>query len=99
MCNVMRFPSQVQETVKNVFGRVPSRAVNPDEAVAIGAAIQGGVLAGVCVCVCVCVGGGGGGGGGGGECTSMSVFHCVLYAFIVYVCVLSVLCVCARSKN
>jgi len=37
---------KVQETVKNVFGRVPSRAVNPDEAVAIGAAIQGGVLAG-----------------------------------------------------
>ena len=37
---------QVQETVKNIFGRAPSRAVNPDEAVAIGAAIQGGVLAG-----------------------------------------------------
>ncbi|ELK03044.1 Stress-70 protein, mitochondrial [Pteropus alecto] len=30
----------------NLFGRAPSKAVNPDEAVAIGAAIQGGVLAG-----------------------------------------------------
>ena len=39
--------------VKNTFGRVPSRAVNPDEAVAIGAAIQGGVLAGVYVHACV----------------------------------------------
>ncbi len=29
-----------------IFGRVPSKAVNPDEAVAMGAAIQGGVLAG-----------------------------------------------------
>ncbi len=29
-----------------MFGRAPSRSVNPDEAVAIGAAIQGGVLAG-----------------------------------------------------
>lgn len=29
-----------------IFGRVPSKAVNPDEAVAVGAAIQGGVLAG-----------------------------------------------------
>ena len=37
---------QVQETVKSIFGRSPSRSVNPDEAVAIGAAIQGGVLAG-----------------------------------------------------
>lgn len=37
---------QVQETVKSIFGRLPSRSVNPDEAVAIGAAIQGGVLAG-----------------------------------------------------
>ena len=32
--------------VKTVFGRTPSRSVNPDEAVAIGASIQGGVLAG-----------------------------------------------------
>ena len=30
----------------DIFGRVPSKAVNPDEAVAVGAAIQGGVLAG-----------------------------------------------------
>jgi len=37
---------KVQETVKEIFGRVPSKAVNPDEAVAMGAAIQGGVLAG-----------------------------------------------------
>ncbi|KXN87460.1 Heat shock 70 kDa protein [Leucoagaricus sp. SymC.cos] len=37
---------KVQETVKTIFGRDPSKGVNPDEAVAIGAAIQGGVLAG-----------------------------------------------------
>ncbi|KAK2463099.1 hypothetical protein APHAL10511_004754 [Amanita phalloides] len=37
---------KVSETVKRVFGREPSKGVNPDEAVAIGAAIQGGVLAG-----------------------------------------------------
>ena len=37
---------QVQESVQKIFGRTPSRSVNPDEAVAIGAAIQGGVLAG-----------------------------------------------------
>jgi molecular chaperone DnaK len=36
----------VQETVKNFFGKEPRRDVNPDEAVAIGAAIQGGVLSG-----------------------------------------------------
>ncbi|KAJ7861830.1 DnaK protein, partial [Mycena olivaceomarginata] len=36
----------VTETVKSVFGREPSKGVNPDEAVAIGASIQGGVLAG-----------------------------------------------------
>ena len=40
------FLFQVQETVQKIFGRAPSRSVNPDEAVAIGAAIQGGVLAG-----------------------------------------------------
>ena len=34
------FLTQVQDTVKSVFGRAPSKAVNPDEAVAIGAAIQ-----------------------------------------------------------
>lgn len=36
----------IQETVKAVFGKEPSRGVNPDEAVALGAAIQGGVLGG-----------------------------------------------------
>ena len=35
---------KVQETVESIFGRTPSKAVNPDEAVAIGAAIQGGVF-------------------------------------------------------
>ncbi|KAJ4483567.1 heat shock protein 70 family [Lentinula aciculospora] len=40
-----RMPS-VGETVKTIFGRDPSKGVNPDEAVAKGAAIQGGVLAG-----------------------------------------------------
>ena len=37
---------KVQETVKNFFGAEPRRDVNPDEAVAVGAAIQGGVLGG-----------------------------------------------------
>ncbi len=37
---------KVQEKVKEIFGREPHRGVNPDEVVAIGAAIQGGVLAG-----------------------------------------------------
>ena len=37
---------KVQETVKNIFGKEPRRDVNPDEAVAVGAAIQGGVLSG-----------------------------------------------------
>lgn len=37
---------KVIETVTQIFGKEPSRGVNPDEAVAIGAAIQGGVLAG-----------------------------------------------------
>lgn len=36
----------VQETVKKVFGKEPNKSVNPDEVVAVGAAIQGGVLAG-----------------------------------------------------
>ena len=36
----------VQEKVKELFGREPNRTVNPDEVVAVGAAIQGGVLAG-----------------------------------------------------
>lgn len=37
---------KVQEMVQEIFGKVPSKSVNPDEAVAVGAAIQGGVLAG-----------------------------------------------------
>lgn len=37
---------RVQEEVEKFFGRKPSKSVNPDEAVAIGAAIQGGVLTG-----------------------------------------------------
>lgn len=37
---------KVTESVKAIFGREPAKSVNPDEAVAIGAAIQGGVLAG-----------------------------------------------------
>jgi molecular chaperone DnaK len=36
----------VQEKVKNIFGQEPRRDVNPDEAVAVGAAVQAGVLAG-----------------------------------------------------
>jgi len=37
---------KVYETVKNFFGKEPNRSVNPDEVVAVGAAIQGGVLGG-----------------------------------------------------
>ncbi|WP_405229181.1 molecular chaperone DnaK [Lentisalinibacter sediminis] len=37
---------KVQEEVKNFFGKEPRKDVNPDEAVALGAAIQGGVLSG-----------------------------------------------------
>jgi len=40
-----RMPA-VQEKVKALFGKEPNRSVNPDEAVALGAAIQGGVLSG-----------------------------------------------------
>jgi molecular chaperone DnaK len=36
----------VQDTVKSFFGKEPHKGVNPDEVVAIGAAVQGGVLAG-----------------------------------------------------
>merc|ERR1711907_581383 len=36
----------VNETVKKIYGKDPSKGVNPDEAVAMGAAIQGGVLKG-----------------------------------------------------
>jgi molecular chaperone DnaK len=37
---------KVQEIVKNLFGREPNKSVNPDEVVAVGAAVQAGVLAG-----------------------------------------------------
>jgi molecular chaperone DnaK len=40
-----RIPA-IQETVKKFFGKDPSKGVNPDEVVAVGAAIQGGVLTG-----------------------------------------------------
>ena len=40
-----RIPA-IQKIVKDIFGREPSKGVNPDEVVAIGAAIQGGVLTG-----------------------------------------------------
>ncbi len=40
-----RIPA-IQNIVKNIFGKAPSKGVNPDEVVAIGAAIQGGVLTG-----------------------------------------------------
>ncbi len=37
---------RVQQKVKEIFGKEPNKGVNPDEVVAVGAAIQGGVLAG-----------------------------------------------------
>ena len=37
---------KIQERVKEIFGKEPNKSVNPDEVVALGAAIQGGVLAG-----------------------------------------------------
>ncbi len=37
---------KVQEIVKNIFGKEPNKSINPDEVVALGAAIQGAVLAG-----------------------------------------------------
>jgi molecular chaperone DnaK len=40
-----RMPS-VQKTVEEIFGRSPHKGINPDEAVAVGAAIQGGILGG-----------------------------------------------------
>lgn len=40
-----RMPA-VQERVRQIFGKAPSKNVNPDEAVAVGAAVQGGVLQG-----------------------------------------------------
>jgi len=42
---MIRMP-KVQQKVKGIFGREPSKGVNPDEVVAVGAAIQGGVLRG-----------------------------------------------------
>src|SRR5688500_9693952 len=37
---------KIQQTVRDFFGKEPNKGVNPDEVVAIGAAIQGGVLTG-----------------------------------------------------
>jgi molecular chaperone DnaK len=37
---------KIQETVESFFGKKPSKGVNPDEVVALGAAIQGGILSG-----------------------------------------------------
>ena len=37
---------KIQEKVKEIFGKEPNKSVNPDEVVALGAAIQGGVLSG-----------------------------------------------------
>jgi len=37
---------KVQELVKSLFGKEPNKSVNPDEVVAVGAAVQGGVLSG-----------------------------------------------------
>jgi len=36
----------IQEAAKNFFGKEPNKSINPDEVVALGAAIQGGILAG-----------------------------------------------------
>jgi molecular chaperone DnaK len=45
VCGSTRIPA-VQEMVEKLFGKAPSKGVNPDEVVAIGAAIQGAVLSG-----------------------------------------------------
>jgi molecular chaperone DnaK len=37
---------KIQEAVKNLFGREPNKTINPDEVVAVGAAVQGGILQG-----------------------------------------------------
>ena len=37
---------RIQELVKDFFGKEPNKGVNPDEVVAVGAAVQGGVLTG-----------------------------------------------------
>ena len=41
----MRIP-KVQQLLKEYFGKEPSKGINPDEAVAYGTAVQGGILAG-----------------------------------------------------
>jgi molecular chaperone DnaK len=46
-----RMPAVV-ERVKQIFGREPSKGVNPDEVVAMGAAIQGAVLQGMSAMCC-----------------------------------------------
>jgi len=43
----------VGETVKSIFGQDPSKGVNPKEAIAIGASIQDGVLAGNFIDICL----------------------------------------------
>ena len=54
-----RIPA-IQQIVKKFFGKAPSKGVNPDEVVAVGAAIQGGVLSGdvmktsCCSTLCPC---------------------------------------------
>lgn len=45
MGGMSRMP-KVQQIVEDFFGKKPNKGINPDEAVAIGAAIQGGVLKG-----------------------------------------------------
>lgn len=37
---------KVQQLLKDYFGKEPSKSINPDEAVAYGAAVQGGILSG-----------------------------------------------------
>ncbi len=39
--------SQIQQMLKDYFGKEPSKGINPDEAVAYGAAVQGGILSGI----------------------------------------------------
>ena len=43
---VLHVCQELHEEVEKFFGKKPSKGVNPDEVVAIGAAIQGGVLSG-----------------------------------------------------
>jgi molecular chaperone DnaK len=45
---------RIQEAVEKFFGKKPNRSVNPDEVVAVGAAIQGGVLSGNRCPTCCC---------------------------------------------